>query len=102
MISLYHGCTVKYNGYKTIKGHTIEAICTAMVIGWDENTIYTDFKYAGERGGECFYCEPEEITVKMVYTDWRNGFHRSRLIGIIQPCIMHVNHQLIQASLFNQ
>lgn len=103
MKDLYHGCQVKYNGYKTTKdGHTVEAICTATVIGWDENTIYTDFKIAAEQDrGVCYYCDPEVINFDMVWIDFRIGFHRSRLIEVIQPFKTQVNHQVIQASLFN-
>lgn len=102
MKELYHGCKVKYNGYKTENGHTIDAVCTATVIGWDEETIYTDFKYAGNDRGVCYYCDPEIITSQMVWIDYRIGFHRSRLIEVIQPFKIQINHQVIQASLFNQ
>jgi hypothetical protein len=100
-LSLYHGCRVLYNGYKTEKdGSTVESVCTGTVIGWDEHTIYTDFKFAGVSGGECYYYEPEIITQEMVWTDFRIGFHRSRLIKIIEEVKITVNNNLKQAELF--
>lgn len=101
MNQLYHGCKVSYNGYKTDeKGSTVKAVRYSTVIGWDENTIYTDFKLAGESGGECYYYEPEIIEPHMVWTDSRLGFHRSRLIKVIEEVKIDVNNQLEQAQLF--
>lgn len=101
MSALFHGCKVSYNGYKTDeKGSTVEAVRYATVIGWDERTIYTDFKLAGESGGQCYYYEPETIEPHMVWTDFRLGFHRSRLIQVIQEVKINVNSKLEQSELF--
>jgi len=38
------GSVIKYNGFKTMKsGHTVEAVCYAYCIGYDETWIYTGF-----------------------------------------------------------
>lgn len=98
---LYHGCIVKYNGYKTTKsGSTIDAICTGTVIGWDEQTIYTNFLLAGEKSGVCYYWDHEFIEPHMVSIDSRLGFHRSRLIEVIDDVKISINHKLLQSELF--
>lgn len=101
MNQLFHGAKVKYNGYKTgPSGSTVDAICVATVIGWDEETIYTEIKLAGDDRGKCYYWDPEIIKSHMVWTDFRLGFHRSRLIGVIDEVKIEVNHSQKQAVLF--
>lgn len=100
-IDLYHGCRVQYKGYKTLQsGETVDAICFATVIGWDELFIYTTFKDAGTDRGKCYYYDPEIILPHMVWLDSRIGFHRSRLINVLEDIKIPINHNLTQQSLF--
>ena len=95
------GETVKYNGYKTtLTGATVEAVCTATVIGYDDLFYYTGFRQVFEKGGDCIYWEPEFIEPHMVTRESRQSFHRSRLIGVISDIKIEMNHNLIQPQLF--
>lgn len=99
-MQVYHGCKVKFHGFKTLEsGHTVEAIEYATVIGWDTETIYTDFVLVKD-GGNCRYWDPEIITSKMVSKDFRIGFHPSRLIQVLEDVSISINHNLIQSQLF--
>lgn len=93
-----HGDIVKYNGYKTVGENTINAICTAVVYGWDENFVYTGIKLANEND-RAYGFHSEETNTQTVWTDSRSSFHISRLIGAIEWKKIKLN-ELKQGSLF--
>ncbi len=75
------GDIVEYNGFTTLpNGATVEAVNVGQVIGYDENTIYTDIKQSPQRiDNDKHPIWSEYININ--YGFFRIGFHRTRLIG---------------------
>lgn len=90
------GDRVKFNGYDADCKPKIE---TATVIGYDDHTFYTKIVTPSDQ----FTQHPiwsEDFFLEHVTRDFRIGFHRSRLISIINEEKIVINHHLTQQTLF--
>lgn len=78
------GETVKYNGFKnTPRIDTVPAICYATCIGYDETYIYTGIVTPKDKHTRHPQWD-ENFNCTHIVTEFRVGFHRSRLIAIVK------------------
>ena len=94
-----HGDKVLYHGYEE---GTIPAIQQATIIGWDEDTFYTEIrKFIPKPHTRTQHPQwSNEFHLYNVDRDIMLGFHRSRLIKIIPEFKPIESAQLIQKELF--
>ena len=90
------GDRVKFNGYDQDCKPKIE---TATVIGYDEHTYYTKIISPVDNRTQHPVWD-DNFSLLNVTRDFRIGFHRSRLIAVINPNKVVIDHNLIQKQLF--